>query len=142
LSESWSFTSAETVTQGINKESELASTLSSTTASNPAAKDEMDKELLKTLSSFLQSQGQTSSIMSEKERSTQGQSSATSTWDDKTVYSGFFPSACPVRKYTHISAVSASPQSKRKACFLPFSPESCVSQDQTTHVWYYYPLTL
>ncbi|KAF9132163.1 HOG (high osmolarity glycerol) pathway protein [Mortierella sp. 14UC] len=99
LSESGAFTSAETVvpeSQETNKkdESELASTFFSATASDSVARDEeMDKDLLKTLSSFLHSQEQSASTKDRKDRSAKDRSSTTSTWDDKTVDSGFFTSA-------------------------------------------------
>ncbi|KAF9912375.1 HOG (high osmolarity glycerol) pathway protein [Linnemannia zychae] len=104
LSESWAFTSAETIvpeSQETNKkdESKLASILSPVTASDSVVPDEeMDKELLKTLSSFLQSQDESASKKNDSERSAKDRSSTTSTWDDKTVDSGFFPSAGPNEK--------------------------------------------
>ncbi|KAK3847606.1 MAG: hypothetical protein J3R72DRAFT_431752 [Linnemannia gamsii] len=94
LSESWAFTSAETVvpeSQETTKKdaSESVSTISSVTTKD----EEMDQALLKTLSSFLQSQGQSASTNDNKARSAKDRSSTTSTWDDKTTDSGFFPSA-------------------------------------------------
>ncbi|KAG0066675.1 HOG (high osmolarity glycerol) pathway protein [Linnemannia elongata] len=101
LSESWSFTSTETVPpESQEKKMKKASNLASTSSNTGAQDEEMDEELLKTLSSFLQSQGQPTSATDSNskgsnDRNPKDRSSTVSTWDDKTTDSGFFPSAGP-----------------------------------------------
>ncbi|KAG0313091.1 HOG (high osmolarity glycerol) pathway protein [Linnemannia gamsii] len=98
LSESWVFTPIEAdVSESLEKKKKEPSNLASTSSNTGTMDEEMDKNLLKTLSSFLQSQGQTdnNSNKDSKDRNPKDRSSAMSTWDDKTADSGFFPSAGP-----------------------------------------------
>ncbi|KAF9156024.1 HOG (high osmolarity glycerol) pathway protein [Linnemannia schmuckeri] len=98
LSESWAITSTETVVPESQEKKKEASNLASTSSNTGAKDEEMDKELLKTLSSFLKSQGQSttdSNSKGGKDRNPKDRSSTMSTWDDKTIDSGFFPSAGP-----------------------------------------------
>ncbi|KAF9543506.1 hypothetical protein EC957_000782 [Mortierella hygrophila] len=97
LSESWAFMPTETILPE-SLEKRQASNLASTSSNTGTQDEEMDKELLKTLSSFLQSQGEPtsatySSSKGSKDRNPKDRSSTVSTWDDKTTDSGFFPSA-------------------------------------------------
>ncbi|KAF9096607.1 HOG (high osmolarity glycerol) pathway protein [Mortierella sp. GBA35] len=111
LSESWAFTSTAAVvpesqekkgTISIISPSPLSASTSASLSATPndtTEKDEeMDQALLKTLTSFLQSQGQSTrdNSMDIKDRNPKDRLSTTSTWDDKTTTdSGFFPSAGP-----------------------------------------------
>ncbi|KAG9069865.1 hypothetical protein KI688_009190 [Linnemannia hyalina] len=62
LSESWAFMPTETVLlESLEKKKKQACNLASTSSNTGALDEEMDKELLKTLSSFLQSQGEPTS---------------------------------------------------------------------------------